>query len=212
MTADDSGHPEPHNRKKIHRCLFPALVALISAILLSLLLIWLVLRPAKPHFALHDASVYAFNLSSPNFLTTNLQITLSSRNPNERIGIYYDRIDIYASYHNQRITLTARLPGGYQGHKDITVWSPFLYGTALPVARHLSAALEQDEMAGTVRVNIRVDGRVRWKVGTFVSGKYHLYVNCPAYIHFENVSNNNNGVVVGSVMKYPLIMDCQVDV
>ncbi|KAK6138155.1 hypothetical protein DH2020_028091 [Rehmannia glutinosa] len=210
MTAKDCGHHE-ENRKKIYRRLFAAFLGVTIAVLFIILLVWLILRPTKPHFILQDATVYAFNLSSPNLLTSSLQITLSSRNPNDRIGIYYDKIDVYAAYHSQQISLPTRLPPSYQGHKDITVWSPFLYGTAVPVAPYLAVSLSQDQVAGTVLVNIRVDGRVRWKVGTFISGKYHLYVNCPAYIDFGN-RNNNNAVVVGSAMKYQLIMDCHVDV
>ncbi|KAK6138217.1 hypothetical protein DH2020_028051 [Rehmannia glutinosa] len=211
MTAKDCGHHE-ENRKKIYRRLFAAFLGVTIAVLFIILLVWLILRPTKPHFILQDATVYAFNLSSPNLLTSSLQITLSSRNPNDRIGIYYDKIDVYAAYHSQQISLPTRLPPSYQGHKDITVWSPFLYGTAVPVAPYLAVSLSQDQVAGTVLVNIRVDGRVRWKVGTFISGKYHLYVNCPAYIDFGNRNNNNNAVVVGSAMKYQLIMDCHVDV
>ncbi|KAG8371131.1 hypothetical protein BUALT_Bualt13G0054900 [Buddleja alternifolia] len=155
------------------------------------------------------ATVYAFNLSSPNLLTTTLQITISSRNPNDRIGIYYDKIDVYAAYHSQQITLPTLLPATYQGHKDIAVWSPFTYGNAVPMAPYLAVSLNQDQMAGTVLINVKIDGRVRWKVGTFVSGRYHLFVNCPAYINF---GNKNNAIAVGSGMKYQLIMDCHDDV
>ncbi|GFQ06936.1 protein yls9 [Phtheirospermum japonicum] len=200
MTTKDCGHHDEH-RKRLHRRLLAGLISLVAAVLLTVLLVWLILRPTKPRFVLQDAAVYAFNLTPPNFLTANLQITLSSRNPNGRVGIYYDRVDVYAAYHSQQITLATRLPASYQGHKDITVWSPFLYAAAVPVAPYLAAALEQDEAAGAVLVNIRVDGRVRWKVGTFISGEYHMYVNCPAYIHFGN-----------KIIKYQLIMDCHVDV
>ncbi|WOL17720.1 hypothetical protein Cni_G26513 [Canna indica] len=37
-----------------------------------------------------------------------------------------------------------------------------------------------DEGAGYVLLYVRVDGRLRWKVGTWVSGHYHIEVNCPA--------------------------------
>ncbi|KAL3850263.1 hypothetical protein ACJIZ3_012145 [Penstemon smallii] len=212
MSAKDCGHHEDE-RKKLHRHLLAALLGFIILILFIILLIYLILRPTKPHFVLQDATVYGFNLSSPNLLTTNIQITISSRNPNERIGIYYDRVDVYASYHSQQITLPTLLPPTYQGHKDIAVWSPFLNGDTVPVAPYLAVSLNQDQFAGTVLVNIKIDGRIRWKVGTFVSGKYHLFVNCPAYINFGGKNNNNNGVAVGAgAMKYQLIMDCHVDV
>ncbi|CAA2975588.1 NDR1 HIN1 1 [Olea europaea subsp. europaea] len=196
-------------KKKIYIRILIAISTFIFIVLFIILLVWLILRPTKPHFILRDATVYAFNLSAPNLLTSNLQITLSSHNPNGRIGIYYDRLEIYASYHSQQITLPELLPCTYLGHKDNTVWSPVLIGSAVPVAPYLAISLNQDQMVGTVLINFKVDGRIRWRVGTFVSGKYHLYVNCPAYINF---GNKNCGIAVGNAIKYQLIMNCHVDV
>nr|DAD42374.1 TPA_asm: hypothetical protein HUJ06_000604 [Nelumbo nucifera] len=34
-----------------------------------------------------------------------MQITLSSRNPNDKISIYYDRLDVFVEYSNQQINL-----------------------------------------------------------------------------------------------------------
>nr|DAD29601.1 TPA_asm: hypothetical protein HUJ06_031069 [Nelumbo nucifera] len=42
-----------------------------------------------------------FNISDGNFLTSNFQVIVSSRNPNDKIGIYYNRLDVYATYSNQ---------------------------------------------------------------------------------------------------------------
>ncbi|KAM7522542.1 hypothetical protein LguiA_012444 [Lonicera macranthoides] len=208
MTAKDCGH-EDYHRKRLYQRLLAATLTLIFVILFIILLIFLILRPSKPRFILQDATVFAFNVTAPNLLTANLQVTLSSRNPNQHIGVYYDRVDIYASYRGQQITLPTLLPSTYQGHKDVTVWSPFLYGIAVPVAPYLADSLGQDQTAGTVLINIRATGRVRWKVGTFVSGKYRLNVNCPAYI---NLGSKNNGFPVGSGVKYQLVQNCNVDV
>lgn len=210
MTSKDCGNHGDDDRKKLYRRILFSAAAIVAAVLFAILVVWLILRPAKPHFVLQDATVYAFNLSAPNLLTATIQITISARNPNGRIGVYYDRLDVYAAYRGQQITVATRLPASYQGHRDITVWSPFVYGAAVPVAPYLAASLGQDEVTGTVLVHVRVDGRVRWKVGTFVSGSYHLYVNCPAYINFG--AKGNGGIAVGSAIKYQLLMDCNVDV
>ncbi|KZV30557.1 hypothetical protein F511_05707 [Dorcoceras hygrometricum] len=159
MTAKDCGHHDD-DRKAFHRRLFAGLVALIIFILFLILLVWLILRPTKPQVVIQDVTVYAFNLTSPATLTTVLQVTLSTRNPNERIGIYYDRVDVYASYHGQQVTLPTLLPATYQGHKDTTVWSPFLHGNSVPVAPYLAVSLNQDQFTGTVLINIRVAGRI----------------------------------------------------
>lgn len=88
----------------------------------------------------------------------------------------------------------------------MSIWSPFVHGNNVPIAPYLGNAISQDIMVGTILLNVRIDGRVRWKVGSFISGKYHLYVNCPAYVGGKFIGNS---VVVG---KYQLVQNCHVDV
>jgi len=180
-------------------------------LLVIILLVWAVLQPKKPRFVVQDASVFAFNVSvsSPNFLSSNIQVTVISRNPNDKIGVYYDKLDIYAVYRNQQITYYTAIPPVYQGHKDVNVWSPFIYGTNVPIAPYNGDALAQDQSNGAIWLMIKIDGRVRWKVGGFVSGRYRLHVTCPAYIPF---GNRNSGIVVGNAVKYQLATKCSVNV
>ncbi|GAV67595.1 LEA_2 domain-containing protein [Cephalotus follicularis] len=209
MTANDSGH---HNedRQQFYRRIFIGILAFVVVILIIFFIIWAVLQPSKPRFVLQDATLYAFNVSSPNLLTSNIQVTISARNPNDRIGIFYENLDIYASYRNQQITLPTELPGTYQGHKDIAVWSPFLYGNAVPVAPYLADALSQDQNAGMVLIKIKANGSLKWKVGTWISGKYRINVNCPAYISY---GEKNKGIEVGpAAIKYQFVQGCSVDV
>ncbi|OVA07128.1 Late embryogenesis abundant protein [Macleaya cordata] len=208
MSAKPCDH-HGSKRKKLLRRLFGAFLIFIIVVLFIILLVWLILRPTKPRFTLQDATVYQFNVSSPNFLSSNLQVTIASRNPNDKIGIYYDRLDVYASYRNQQITLPTALPPTYQGHKDINVWSPFVYGNSIPIAPFLAVSLNQEQTAGMVLIYIKVDGRVRWKVGTWISGKYHIYVNCPAYLTF---GSRFSGVPVGPALKFQIDRECHTDV
>ncbi|XP_012441579.1 NDR1/HIN1-like protein 1 [Gossypium raimondii] len=209
MTAKDCGNHGKGRRQRIRR-LFGCLLVFLLIVLITILIIWAILRPAKPRFILQDTTVYAFNASTPNFLTSNFQVTVSTRNPNDRIGIYYDRLVIYATYRNQQTTLRTALPPTYQGHNEINVWSPFIYGNMVPIAPDFSVALKSEQAAGTIFMVIKIDGRVRWKVGTFVSGRYHLNVRCPAYITF---GSKNNGFSVGeNAVKYQLVTRCSVSV
>ncbi|XP_010685425.2 NDR1/HIN1-like protein 1 [Beta vulgaris subsp. vulgaris] len=214
MTSKDCGHDDD-DRKDGFRCIIGGILTLIVLVLLAIFIIWLVLRPTKPRFILQDTTIYAFNVTAPNLLTATFQVTLSSRNPNGRIGVYYERLDVYASYHNQQITLPTRLPFTYQGHKDITIWSPFLYGNSVPIAPYLGMSLQQDQNAGLVLMNIKINGRVKWKVGTWISGKYHFNANCPSYITFGNKGNSNNPNAFNfgaAAVKIQQSSSCQVDV
>lgn len=75
----------------------------------------------------------------------------------------------------------------------------------MPVAPFNVQALIKDQANGVIWLMIKINGRVRWKVGAFVSGRYHIHVNCPAFIPFGKN-------VVGSGVKYQLAENCKVDV
>ncbi|XP_050230224.1 NDR1/HIN1-like protein 1 [Mercurialis annua] len=209
MSAKDCGN-HGHKSRKLFRRLFAGILIFLFIVLVTILIIWAILRPSKPKFILQDVTVFAFNASNPNYLTSNFQVTFSSRNPNDNVGIYYDKLDIYATYRNQQITLRSSIPNTYQGHKEVNVWSPNVYGTDVPVAPYNAVGLSEDQNAGAVLLMIKMDGRVRFKVGTFVSGKYHLYVRCPAYIQF---GSRTAGIIVGeNSVKYSLIIKCSVSI
>ncbi|WJX50003.1 hypothetical protein P8452_36369 [Trifolium repens] len=217
MSTKECGHHD--NDRGAFRRIIAVILAFIFLILLTIFLIWVILRPTKPHFIIQDATIYTFNISSPNSspfpipntLTLTMQITLSIHNPNNKIGIYYQKLHVYGSYKNQQISLPTSLPDTYQGHKDFTIWSPFIYGVGVPVAPFTLSSMQQDQNNGMVLVNIKINGRVKWKVGTWISGRYHLFVNCPAYVRFGGDRNNGVGVVAPAV-KFQLLQKCKVDV
>ncbi|XP_057506013.1 NDR1/HIN1-like protein 1 [Actinidia eriantha] len=208
MTEKECSHHKD-KRKKLLRRICAGLLIFNLILLLLLLITWAILQPKKPRFVLQDATIYTFNLSAPNLLSTTIAVTIAAHNPNSNIGIYYDKLAIYATYSDQQITYYTSIPPAYQGHTDVNIWSPYVIGTNIPVAPYNSAALSQDATAGSVMLFIKIDGRVRWKVGTFISGKYHLYVKCPAMITFGGQST---GVVVDNAVKYQLAQSCSVSV
>ncbi|CAL5098189.1 unnamed protein product [Urochloa decumbens] len=209
MSKDCGNHGEDDLRRSCRRLLALLLgLALIVAIIA--LIVYLVLRPTHPRFFLQDASLRQLDLSngSSNLLSTTLQVTVASRNPNDRVGVYYDRLDVYASYKYQQITVAASLPPVYQGHGDVDVWSPVLAGPSVPFAPYLADALQQDCQAGYLILQVKIDGRVRWKVGSWISGHYHLFVTCPAFL----VTNGGNGAPGASGFKFQTTTTCHVEV
>lgn len=81
----------------------------------------------------------------------------------------------------------------------------------MPVSPFTLSNLQQDQNNGMVLVNLKVNGRVKWKVGRWISGRYHIFVNCPAYVRFSGDRNNGAGVVAPAV-KFQLLQNCHVDV
>ncbi|KAJ3671385.1 hypothetical protein LUZ60_007464 [Juncus effusus] len=183
MTKKTCGHHDECERHRRYRRFCACLIGIIIVILFIILIVWLALRPSKPKFYLQDATVRQLNISSTSDeLSTILQVTIATKNSNGRVGIYYDRVDVYASYKYQQITIPTALPPIYQGHNDVDIWSPYLFGANVPIAPYLGNAILQDCQAGFIMIHVKIDGRIRWKVGSWISGHYHLFVNCPAFL------------------------------
>ncbi|KAL7137222.1 hypothetical protein ABFS83_10G078400 [Erythranthe nasuta] len=209
MSDKVCSHHKSKKRKILRRCC-AGLLIFNFIVLFLILLIWAILQPKKPRFTIQDATIFNLNVSAPNVISTTVQVTVNSHNPNSKIGVYYDKLDVYATYHSQQITYYTVIPPVYQGHKDVNVWSPFIYGVNVPVAPYNGIALAQDQTNGAIRITVKIDGRVKWKVGTFVSGRYHLHISCPANIPLGN--SKNTGVIIGNAVKYQLSQSCSVSV
>ncbi|KAL9337182.1 hypothetical protein Peur_068951 [Populus x canadensis] len=168
------------NFDKLYKKLFFAFSGIFTTLLLLILMIWLILRPAKPEFTLKEADIYQLSLSGPNLLNSSIQLTLLSKNPNQKVSIYYDELQVYAAYKGQQITVDTFVPPFYQGHQDSNLLTASLVGTGLPVAPSFNYEVGRDRTAGKLVLNLKVNGRIRWKVGTWVSGRYRINVNCLA--------------------------------
>ncbi|KAL5538108.1 hypothetical protein UlMin_045296 [Ulmus minor] len=176
------------NIDKLYKKLFFAFSTLFTTLLSLILIIYLILKPTKPEFSLNQADIYQLNLSNSHLLNSSIQLTLFSKNPNQKVGIFYDELQVYASYKGQQITLYTSLPPFYQGHQDSNLLTASLVGNGLPVAPSFGYEVGRDQTAGRLVLNLKVNGRLRWKVGTWVSGRYRLNVNCVAIIPFGSSS------------------------
>ncbi|KAI3794809.1 hypothetical protein L1987_37448 [Smallanthus sonchifolius] len=212
MSVKECTHHK-NKKGKLLRKLFAGFLILSFLVLLTFLITWAILQPKKPRFTLQDATIYSFNVSAPILLSSNFQVTVSSHNPNSRIGIYYDTLNAFATYRNQQITYFTGIQPVYQGHKDTNIWSPFIFGTNVPVAPYNGQSLSEDQSDGGINIVVKMNGRVRWRVGRFISGRYHIHVTCPAYIPFgDKKSSVIPGIVVGTGIKYTLTQRCSVNV
>ncbi|XP_065012783.1 NDR1/HIN1-like protein 1 [Musa acuminata AAA Group] len=159
------------------------------------------LRPTKPCFYIQNATIYQFNLSSTpdGLLSSVMHVSVSSLNPNGHVGLYYDRLGAHAAYMDQRITLPSALSPGFQGHKDVT----------------LVEALLQEQAAGYLRLHVKFQGKVRWKLAGWISGHYHLGVSCPVSFALQNMGEGEGagtGVTDPAAFRFQSISQCGVHV
>ncbi|XP_076932596.1 NDR1/HIN1-like protein 3 [Bidens hawaiensis] len=101
----------------IFNLIFQILITILVILGIIVLVFWLIFRPNAPKFHVNEATLTQFTLSPNNdTLYYDLAVNMTFRNPNRRIGIYYDRIEANAMYHDKRFN-TQNLERFYLGHK-----------------------------------------------------------------------------------------------
>ena len=110
-------------------------ISILISIILFIILLWLVIHPKTPHFTLLQAQIYQLNLSNPNhLLSSSIEITIESKNPNTKVGACYDELHTYASYKSQPITDHATILPFFQGQQESNIFTISLGASGLPVA------------------------------------------------------------------------------
>ncbi|KAJ6343899.1 hypothetical protein OIU76_005612 [Salix suchowensis] len=196
----EAERPKEYPRRAL--CIFITILLLLAG--LAVLIVWSIYRPHKPRFTVVGAAVNHLNTSSPPYLSTSMQFTIVTRNPNRRVSIMYDRLTAYVSYRNQAITPPMVLPPFYHEKKSTVVMYPVLVGERVPVSVEVSDGLVMDEAYGVVGLRVVLLGRLRWKGGAIKTGRYGVYVKCDILV----------GLKKGFVGQVPLLGSpkCQVDI
>lgn len=180
------------------------LIVLTVIVLLVVLFVYIALHPQKPRFTVADATVSQLNLTY-GLLTSSILFSIDSYNPNNNIGIYYDSLSFYASFDNQQITSPCTLTPFYQGANGKNILAPVLSGNSIALAPFVASQLSSDIQNGLLTWSLTAYGRIRWKVGSWTSGHYHLNINCVAFMGM-----NNNGA--GGQVSMQSGTNCHVDI
>ncbi|GLT47701.1 hypothetical protein SLA2020_213730 [Shorea laevis] len=180
-------------------CLLSFLIKLIvtAVIILGLaaLIFWLIFRPNIVKFHVTDASLTQFNLASDNYLHYNLAVNITVRNPNKKIGIYYDRIEANAYYEDQRFA-TQQLTQFYQGHKNTSYLNPSFQGQKLVLLGADGVSeYNQEKNSGVYSIDVKLNLRVRFKLGKLKTWRFKPKIECDLKVP---LSSSDGGLVGGA--------------
>ncbi|XP_047318887.1 NDR1/HIN1-like protein 3 [Impatiens glandulifera] len=174
-------------------CLFSLIFKIICTIVVTIgiiiLVLWLVFRPNKVKFYATEANLTQFDLSTTNnTLYYNLALNLRIRNPNKRVGVYYDRIEASGYYEDHRLQ-TNEVERFYQGHKNTADVKTTFQGENIVVLQNrMDYELEKREGIYSIDVKLRL--RIRLKAWWFKTPRFTTKVECDLRVP---MNNNNNG-------------------
>lgn len=150
----------------------------------AILILWLVLRPVHlPKYTFDNVTISNFTVvSNSTSLTGNFVYTLTANNPNRRIGIYYDIINVDTSYDGNVLgrSVVGRF---YQGHWNVTTMTtPELNVENYPLTASEATILEREIRENSVPIHVRGDAQVRVKIGAYKSPDFWVRVNCDVVV------------------------------
>ncbi|KAH7429469.1 hypothetical protein KP509_09G050300 [Ceratopteris richardii] len=152
---------------------------------------YLLLKPKAPSFLVSDASITAFSLSSqpiipadaipevPIYLNADVTFHVTAENPNKKIGIYYEKVDVMLFYQDEKIG-EGSIPPFFQGHENITFLLLHMVGKDVALTPTIGNALQTtlNNATSTISLSARTMAAVSIKIGSWKSGSWKFAINC----------------------------------
>ncbi|PUZ73608.1 hypothetical protein GQ55_1G000400 [Panicum hallii var. hallii] len=181
ITGDPEQSPRDCSRSRSsssgkHRRRCRVLIAASSTVasLASLALLWLTLRPSSPRFSLLAATATLDDEASA--ATIVVDAALIAHNPNAHATALYGQLRASASYAGVPLGAGAPLPALEQPDQGDAVLSALLTSSTSPSWSWRPAP------GGRALLRVRIEGQLRWKVASWVSGRHGLTVDCVAAV------------------------------
>ncbi|KAK1411350.1 hypothetical protein QVD17_37898 [Tagetes erecta] len=175
VTTNPSYYPN-QQRTTFLRRIFAVFITTIIIFGTIVFIIWLILRPQVPQFRVQTLTLTNFNLTSNSLISGNWNATVTVRNPNSKITLYYDHVEAAVFYKSKSISMTT-LPPFVQGKKNETV----VKATFVSVSEYFDDpnGINSERNRGSVGFNLRMVARVRFKAGGWWTRRRVLRVYCP---------------------------------
>ncbi|XP_050212850.1 uncharacterized protein At1g08160 [Mercurialis annua] len=187
-TTSQQPPAQPHRpaaHSKLLRVIALVILTLIVILGLVVLITWLIIRPKQIEYSIENGSVSNFNLKN-NHLNASFDIFIRAHNPNRRISIYYDVIDVSLSYDDQTLAFNTLEPF-HQPRRNVTRLEAKLEARDAALAKSLSNDMRVEKKSGQLQLDLRIKARIRFKVGIMKFKHKHLSVICPAVVvHFSS--------------------------
>ncbi|CAH2079577.1 unnamed protein product [Thlaspi arvense] len=165
------------------------LILLIVIVGAAVGILYLVFRPKLPDYNIDRLQLTRFTLNQDSSLSTAFNVTITAKNPNEKIGIYYeDGSRISVLYMQTRLS-NGSLPKFYQGHENTTVILVEMTGFTQNATVLMMTLEEQQRLTGIIPLRIRVTQPVRIKLGKLKLMEVKFLVRCGVSV--DSLAANN---------------------
>lgn len=184
-------YSKPPKRNCCKKCLCWTLALIILQILVIAIfagVIYLVFRPKLPKYSIDSLSITQFNVNNDNSLFATFNVNITARNPNKKIGIYYEGGSDLRVYFTGTQLCEGSLPKFFQGHRNTTVMNVTLTGQTQD-ANGLLQSLQAQKQTGNIPLFLRAKVPVRLKLGGLKLMKWKFLVRC--WLNVDSLTADN---------------------
>ncbi|XP_074579814.1 NDR1/HIN1-like protein 6 [Curcuma longa] len=178
--------PPPRRRRSCCcRCMCWTLltvVVLVVAVAATAGILYLVFDPKLPKYSVDRLRISNFTIDLNNTITATFNVTVTARNPNRKIGIYYGDGSHLSSWYNGQQLCAGSFPAFYQGHRNTTVLNVLLTGET-QMGSQLVSELLQQQQSGMIPLAVRGDVPVRVKFGRLRLRRVTFKVRCALVVN-----------------------------
>ncbi|GLJ52102.1 hypothetical protein SUGI_1108070 [Cryptomeria japonica] len=172
----------PRRRRNHCCCCFCWIVALVLLLLLIVAIAGAVLyflyKPQAPKYDVQGISVKRFSFSTDETLSAQFAVTVRARNPNKKIGVYYEKHNRLAVLFSGQELCSGGFPAFYQGHQNTSVFKATLTGSGVQFSQGLKSSLNSQQAKAKVPLDVVIDAPVKIKVWGWKSPKVIVDLRC----------------------------------
>ncbi|KAJ9537394.1 hypothetical protein OSB04_030127 [Centaurea solstitialis] len=189
-----------HRRSYLCLCCFWSILILILLLLLATIaacILYLLYRPHRPTFSVTALKISQFNLTTTaddtTHLTSQLNLTISTKNPNKKVAFHYDPFAIACVSHDTQVA-NGSFPDPFASDpNNITVIRSSLYSNSLlletTTVNQIRSDLKKKKYGMPLKILLDTEARV--KIESLRSKKVGIRIECEGIHSF--VPKNGGG-------------------
>lgn len=172
-------HPQPRRTNPVIWC--GAILCLIFSLVLIILgiatlIIYLVIKPRNPVFDIPNANLNSIYFDSPEYFNGDLTFLANFSNPNQKIDVRFEYVEIEL-YFSDRLIGTQALQPFTQRSRETRLESVHIISSLVYLPQNLAVELQKQVQSNKVNYNIRGTFKVRANMG-LLHYSYWLHGRC----------------------------------
>nr|XP_043608410.1 NDR1/HIN1-like protein 6 [Erigeron canadensis] len=169
-------------------CMLCILLTLVIVIGILAAIVYFGFDPKIPKYSVDGMTITQFNLNNDNSLSAQFNVNITARNPNSKIGIYYEGGSKLTVIYMGTVLCEGAWPKFYQDQKNTTILTIPLTGQTTDASGLLNS-LQAQQQTGTVPLVLRAKVPVRIKLGKLKLPKWKPLVRCRVNVNTLSTDN-----------------------